>query len=359
MAKNRRVGALRLPVGRLHIELTNRCNFSCEFCPDSRMARRRGSMDFDVLARVLDEVSDKKIASTVFFHVMGEPLLYPRLVEGLSYARDRGLDTCVTTNGSLLSGQMLSEMAEAGVSKVILSLQTPDEATFGHRGARGISFEEYSGKVIEAARTAMLDGRVDLRISFLSSPLRRLIFPVMPEVSIADDTKSLKRHLSDWAGYILKGTEYEPMLKDFSSRLKWVSSFMNNSIRLGPNVTFDTRIMGDWAVHSIDEGIRARFGYCPAIQENLGILWNGDVVFCCVDYEGKTAVGNLMDNTLEECLARPQIQKALKGFNTLRVLHPHCQRCIGDKNLLNTVVRQVGSIIYFKGVRRLFPGTAA
>lgn len=316
-------------------------------------------MDFDVLTRVLDEVSDKKITSTVFFHVMGEPLLYPRLVEGLSYASSRGLSTCVTTNGSLLSGQMLSEMAEAGVSKVILSLQTPDEATFGHRGARGISFAEYSGKVIEAARRAMTDGRVDLRISFLSSPLRRLIFPVMPEVSIADDTKSLKRHLSDWADKILMGTEQEPLLKGFRSRLQWVSSFKNNSVRLGPNVSFDTRIMGDWAVHSIDDGIRARFGYCPAIQENLGILWNGDVVFCCVDYEGKTAVGNLIDNTLEECLARPQIQKALKGFNTLRVLHPHCQRCIGDKNLLNTVVRQVGSIIYFKGVRRLFSGTAA
>lgn len=359
MAKNRRVGALRLPVGRLHIELTNRCNFSCEFCPDSRMARRRGSMDFDVLTRALDEVSDKKIASTVFFHVMGEPLLYPRLVEGLSYASSRGLNTCVTTNGSLLSGEMLSEMAEAGVSKVILSLQTPDEATFGHRGARGISFAEYSGKVIEAARRAMTDGRLDLRISFLSSPLRRLIFPVMPEVSIADDTKSLKRHLSDWADKILTGTEHEPLLKGFRSRLRWVSSFKNNSVRLGPNVSFDTRIMGDWAVHSIDDGIRARFGYCPAIQENLGILWNGDVVFCCVDYEGKTAVGNLKDNTLEECLARGQIQKALKGFNTLRVTHPHCQRCIGDKNLLNTVVRQVGSIIYFKGVRKLFPGTVA
>lgn len=354
-----RIGAIRLPVQRLHIELTNSCNFSCEFCPDARMRRPRGSMDFSVLKKILDEAARDNLASTVFFHVMGEPLLYPRFKEALEYSRAKGINVCVTTNGSLLTEESVEEIAGAGAKSMILSLQTPDEESFRHRGARGIGFIEYSERVRNIARKVMKDGGMDLRICFLSSPLRRLIFPVMPDISIADTTKTLKGHLLRWAEYILKGSEYEGNLREVRKSLWLVSSFKNNSVPIGPGVTFDTRIMGDWAVHSIEDGVKARIGYCPAIQENFGILWNGDVVFCCVDYEGKTSVGNVVEKSLAECLASPHMQKAIRGFNRLRILHPHCQRCIGDKNLLNAVVRQIGSIVYFKGYRKLFNHTGS
>jgi hypothetical protein len=48
------------------------------------------------------------------------------------------------------------------------------------------------------------------------------------------------------------------------------------------------------------------------------------------------------------------MQGAVKGFDKLRIVHPHCQRCLGDKNRLHTLVRQVGSIVYFKGVKKFF-----
>jgi len=222
------------------------------------------------------------------------------------------------------------------------------------RGAKGLEFATYSEQVRGIARKVMREGGIALELNFLSSPLRRLILPVMADVSIADTTGSLRKFLSVWADYILKGTEFEGELSGLRKRLRRVRSFKQNTVGLTPDLSFTTRIMGDWSEHSIDTGVRARVGYCPGIRENFGVLWNGDIVFCCVDYEGRTSVGNIKDMTLEDALAGPAMQGAIAGFDKLRIVHPHCQRCIGDKNHLNTLVRQIGSIVYFKGVKKFF-----
>ncbi len=349
-----KIGRIELPVQRIHLEVTSHCNFSCEFCPDSRMKRMRDFMDYELLQRILDEVEEKGIAQSVLFHLMGEPLLYPRLLDAVAYASGKGLETILTTNGVLLTEEVLNDLREAGLTKIILSLQTPDAKSFEIRGAKGVDFSQYSDQVRGVARKVMREGGITLELSFLSSPLRRLILPVMADVSIADTSGSLRKFLSTWVDFVFKGTEFEDRLPGLRRSLRRVRSFKQNTIELTPELFFTTRVMGDWSEHSIDDGIRARVGYCPGIREHFGVLWNGDIVFCCVDYEGRTSVGNLKDMTLLDALAGPKMQGAVAGFDKLKIIHPHCQRCIGDKNRLNTLVRQIGSIVYFKGVKRFF-----
>ncbi len=354
MSMRNKIGVIKLPVDRIHIEVTSHCNFSCEFCPDYRMERSRGYMDFSMLQRILDEIAEKGLAKLVLFHVMGEPLLYPRITEAVAYASELGLKTCITTNGWLLTEEMLDGLIGAGMSRLILSLQTPDEVSFKFRGTRGFTFDEYRKRVMATARSVIENGGTDLTISFLSSPLRRLIFPVMPDISVADTSKDLQRYLKMWAEDLLTGSAHEPDLLLVLRRIKRARSFKNNSIALTDKVRFDTRIMGDWAEHSIKSKVKAKIGFCPGIQENFGILWDGRLVYCCIDYEGKTAYANIRDTSLADGLANEAVQKAVRGFNSLKVVHPHCRSCLGDKNHLNSIVRQIGSILYFKGFRKLF-----
>ena len=91
---------IRLPLKRLHLELTSHCNFSCSYCPDGIMNRHRGFMDLDLARRTIDVVADDGIAEWIFCHLMGEPLLHPHLAEVVGHARRRGLQVCVTTNGA-------------------------------------------------------------------------------------------------------------------------------------------------------------------------------------------------------------------------------------------------------------------
>ena len=351
MAKN--IGVIKLPVNRLHMELTNICNFSCEFCPDAKMKRQRGMMPFEMARGIFDEVSCTGIVKTVLFHVMGEPTLHPHLVDIAAYASTRGIETCLTTNGSRLDEKLLEELIRAGVGKIIISLQTPDEKTFALRGAKGIQFDDYSEKIVAAVKK-FLSGRRKTRliISFLSSPLRRLLIPIFPEVSIADTSSDLKRHLRLWTERILVNTSLEHRYNDVLKQIQKIQTFKENVVRISDRLSFHTRILGDWSIHFNGKNVNAYFGFCPAIQENFGILWNGDYTFCCTDYDGRTSTYNYKYLPINDYLGKEEIQQTVIGFNKFRVLHPFCKQCLGDRNILNAIVKQIGSIFYFKLLKR-------
>ncbi len=351
--KNDKIGVIPLPVNRLHIELTNFCNFACEFCHDSKMKRPRGMMNVEMAKAILDEAAHTRAVKTVFFHVMGEPVLYPNLVDVVRHAADKKIETCLTTNGVLLDEKLLNELIDAGIGTIIISLQTPDKKTFSLRGAKGITFDSYADMIVSIAKRFLNEtGKTRLTISFLSSPLRRLIIPIFPEVSIADTSSDLKRHLESWSKKIIRDTPFEHRYNDVLRQIKKTWTFKENTVKISSNLSFHTRVMGDWAVHFDRKNVNAMFGYCPALKENFGILWNGDYTFCCADFDGRTTICNYSDTSIQEYLEKEVVQNIVKGFNRFRVIHPHCRQCLGDRNLLNSVVKQIGSIVYFKWMRK-------
>ena len=348
-----RIGIINLPINRIHLELTNICNFSCEFCPDSKMKRPRGMMPIELARSVIDEIDRTRVARMLLFHVMGEPTLHPRLLEIVEYAQGKGLNTCLTTNGSRLDEEFIGELIRAGIGEIIISLQTPDEKTFSLRGARGITFSEYAGRITSVARKFLYNTeKVRLTINFLSSPLRRLIIPIFPEVSIADTSRDLKRYLGMWAEMVTSDTPYEDTYKDVMRQIQNIWSFKENTIRITDRFSFNTRIMGDWAIHFEEKNVNAAFGYCPAIQDNFGILWNGDYTFCCTDFDGSTSLCNYSSTSIQEYLQKGMVQDIVKGFRFFRVVHPYCKQCLGDRNILNAFVKQFGSILYFKWIKK-------
>ena len=350
-----RHGTVPLPVERLHLELTNICNFSCEFCPDAVMTRPKGMMQPELAKAVLDAAARTGAVRTMHFHVMGEPTLHPKLVDIVTYAAERGLKTCLTTNGSRLDERLLRELDRAGLDDIIVSLQTPDERTFRIRASKAVAFGDYADRITEACRMFLDDkGRTTMTVSFLSSPLRRLIIPIFPEVSIADTSADLKHYLRTWTARILSGTAVENRSADVVKQIQKIRSFRENTIRLADRLSFHTRVMGDWAVHFQRKNVDAAFGYCPALRENFGILWNGEYTFCCTDYDGQTSAGNFRDMGLLDYLGSDAVRKVVGGFDRYRVTHPYCKQCLGDRTLLNAGVKQVGSIVYFKLLRKRF-----
>jgi sulfatase maturation enzyme AslB (radical SAM superfamily) len=350
---DRRIGVIKLPISRLHIELTNACNFSCEFCPDSKMKRKRGFMSVDMAKSILDQTSEFKDINMVLFHVLGEPTLHPDLLEIAAYAASKKLKICLTTNGSRLNRDMLYALQGAGVQHIIISLQTPDERTFSMRGAKDILFSDYADQITSAVKT-LIDEKLEIEftISFLSSPLRRLIIPIAKEFSIADTSKQLREYLKLWAERVMTGTTIEDDLPGVLKKIKRARCFSQNKIRLSDRLSFETRIVGDWSTHFQKKLVKARFGYCPGLQENFGILWNGDYVYCCTDYEGRTSSANFRDMSIRDYLSSGPVQEMVKGMQRFRIIHDHCRYCIGDSSHLNSLVKQVGTILYFKTLSR-------
>ncbi|HBD08530.1 MAG TPA: hypothetical protein DCZ69_09730 [Syntrophobacteraceae bacterium] len=357
---NNHVGVIRLPIQRLHLEITNICNFSCEFCPNAHMTRAKGMMPLNMAKSILDEVGRTRIVNLVLLHVMGEPMLNPHLVEIAQHARSRKVDVCLTTNASRLSEEVLLALCRARVKHIIISLQTPDRQSFAMRGAKDLCFDEYAQRITSLVRFFLRQpGKMEtsIAIDFLTSPLRRLVIPLMEEFSIIDTTRKLRQHLETWVQHILQGTPFEYRLPDALGQIRRATVFRENRISVTPKLTLHTRIVGDWANHFQKSILPARFGYCPGLQENFGILWNGDFVFCCTDFDGSTSTANFRDMSIIDYLRTDVVQEAAAGFRRLRILHPHCRRCMGDSSLLKSVGKQVGSIFYFKLFKKISPAS--
>ncbi|MEE8429782.1 MAG: radical SAM protein, partial [Candidatus Desulfatibia sp.] len=114
---------VHFPIQRVHLELTNACNFDCTFCPKRLMTRKYGFMETPFAKRIIDQIVENRIAQKITFHIMGEPFLHRDFFEILAYCRDKGLPTGITTNGSFLSPDTAQRLAPLNVSQVNISLQ--------------------------------------------------------------------------------------------------------------------------------------------------------------------------------------------------------------------------------------------
>jgi wyosine [tRNA(Phe)-imidazoG37] synthetase (radical SAM superfamily) len=170
------------------------------------MTRKRGQIDFNLLSKAVDEISQEKLTDLVLFHVMGEPTLYPDLEKAVRYTKSKGLRVHLTTNGSLLNERLLNTLLGSDIDHILFSVQTPDERSFSLRHAK-IDFHEYKRQIVSCV-TKLLEQNVNTvaTLSFLTSPFKWLTLP-SKRFSTIDNKKSLVTHINCWMKDILIGIE--------------------------------------------------------------------------------------------------------------------------------------------------------
>ena len=125
----------RRPLHDLRISVTDRCNFRCSYCmprevfgPGFKFLPASEILSFEEIARISRaavELGVSKLRITG-----GEPLLRRGLAELVGLLpRGPGIDIALTTNGSLLASHARS-LAQAGLSRVTVSLDSLDDAVF-------------------------------------------------------------------------------------------------------------------------------------------------------------------------------------------------------------------------------------
>lgn len=155
------------PLHDLRISLLDRCNFRCPYCMpedefhrDYQFLRRQQRLSHDEIVKIAAAAVSLGVSKLRL--TGGEPLLdrnVPELVAKL--ARLDGVeDLALTTNGTLLAPHA-ARLADAGLRRVTVSLDSLDEAVF-HRmsGNRGDL-----GKVLEGIAAAERAGLSPVKIN--------------------------------------------------------------------------------------------------------------------------------------------------------------------------------------------------
>ena len=147
--EKQRFGHIETPLKRVHIELTNVCEFNCRFCPKPDMERKYGYMDKGLAKRIISEIAQNNIAEKITFHVMGEPTMHPDFFEFLDHAASEGINVGLTTNGKNLGGPVGKRLAEYPLHQIDVSFQTPDEVSFELREAGNLAFDDYLKGILD------------------------------------------------------------------------------------------------------------------------------------------------------------------------------------------------------------------
>jgi radical SAM protein with 4Fe4S-binding SPASM domain len=230
----------------LYIEPSNRCNLSCSFCPQSlddyeERSGGRMDIDMDLYRKVIAEVStfDPRPKS-IKLYFLGEPLLHPEIQEIMTLAVSVCDRVEVTTNGLVLTEKKAQAILDSGIHYLRVSVY-----------------------LYEGIRTDIVRRNVER--------LR--------------DMRNNQRKSRPFISAKVFGQKERDMIEPYYSSIT-------------DEITCETMHSFASDFVNISQQPKGKASACPYPFYTLVVKSNGDVVPCCVAWEGSLVVGNAKTESL-------------------------------------------------------------
>ena len=271
------------------IEPTNCCHYTCSMCPrSSSMTRKVGNMDLSLFQKIIDEVSTYQSASRnkeiELFH-FGESLFHPKLAQFIDYMSKYELKSVLSINPAELNAKMITDIINALPYKIIVSIDSLNPDRFIKiRGKKANLNKAIENTLLLLDKHKKLNSKTQIIVRMIEMNINQ------------DETESFKK-------------------------------FWKNK-----GATVDIREFFPWSKPELQElGKKIQyppFMPCPFPWQYVVVQWNGDVVACCRDYNGKIKLGNVKDSTLKEIWNGEQYKKFREKMATGKKLDKFCQDCL-------------------------------
>lgn len=136
--------------------VTDQCNLDCAYCTEYDNSRPHPSLED--LTRWLTKIRDLGTVRVAL--VGGEPLMHPDIVELVRRARGLGLAVSLTTNGFLLSKELVGELDRAGLEVMQISVDRMTPSAITRKSFKTIlpKLELFRGSNINLHITGVLCG---------------------------------------------------------------------------------------------------------------------------------------------------------------------------------------------------------
>jgi MoaA/NifB/PqqE/SkfB family radical SAM enzyme len=206
-------------------------------------------------------------------HGWGEPLMNKDLPEIIKAAHENRIFTVVTTNGSLLTHEMSRKIILSKLDNLVLSID-------------GISEESYQKYRIGGSFEVVLNN------------LRGLI-------SLKKEMRSSTPFI-EWQFLVFKHNEHE--INDAKKLARELG--IDNIVFLPAyteNESFDS---SDKKYHLPKSTPLSKRSDCKHLWSTLAFHWNGNVVPCCYDYQGKIAYDNLLNEPFDRIWNNQEFQES-------------------------------------------------
>ena len=163
---------------QLDFELNYSCNFTCPMCTWNAESTDGNSndtwFDFEVFKEVIDDAVPKGLKS-IRMNYINEPLLNRDIFKFISYARQAGiLDIYFSTNGSLLTDDIIKKIINSGLLRLQVSLDAHTQETY-EKIRTGGNFKDVIKKVLRflEIRNEVSSKLPTLRVNFVKTEINK------------------------------------------------------------------------------------------------------------------------------------------------------------------------------------------
>lgn len=271
---------------RIYLEITNVCNQSCPFCPGTK--RKKQFISADDFHLILEKLQGH--TKHLYFHVLGEPLLHPKLGLFLDMAHELGFLVNLVTNGTLISKVGVDLKNKAALRQISFSLHG-----LAHLG-------------------------IELTEKYLHDILRFID---------SNNSQDFYSSLRLWAGEIEENiVVLNHLNKYFALNLDLVKMIKENpdkGIKLKDKIFLNPAREFVWP--NLTGEVQAGRAFCQGLRQQIAILVDGTVVPCCLDGEGIISLGNIFSESLAEICTKIRSQKIITGFSQGTAVEELCKRC--------------------------------
>lgn len=259
---------------KVYIEITNNCNLNCDFC--IKNTRPHKYMSIEEFKKILSKLNG--YTKYLYFHILGEPLLHPKINEFIDIA-SKNYKINITTNGYLTKNIINNKH----IRQLNISLHSYNEKY-------KISLNEYMNNIFNT---------IDILYKYTYISLRL------------------------WTKSKYSESILEMINKRYNTNLK-INTLKNNTT-ITKNIFISINKEFIWP--DLNNSYYNEIGTCYALTSHIGILVDGTIVPCCLDSKGIINLGNIYKDDLNDVINSKRYQTMLNGFKNNKKCEELCKKC--------------------------------
>ncbi len=291
----------------VHLQLNNVCNLRCPSCYVALQTKDEGSLPLERLTALLDELAEMGVFQLALGG--GEPFMSPNFVPVVQYARQKGILPNVTTNGWLVTKDLITQIRDA-IGEVRLSF---NDGVSVHRdllaGKAGLLYTEGVPFGFNFIVTRRNIGQID--------EILRWMVPLHPCTVTLIRPKPAPHNERWYAANALSAKDCELLIQKLR-RLEPLFAKTHLTVDCAFSYLF-------WDLPQTELLARGIAGCCMG-ERFVVIAWNGDVYPCSHLHGEEFKAGNIAEQPFRVIWEKSPLFAHLR--NGLNRLKGHCGRCV-------------------------------
>ncbi|MBK8846363.1 MAG: SPASM domain-containing protein [Bacteroidetes bacterium] len=289
-----------MPVS-ISIEPTTACNLRCPECPSGlrSFTRPTGLLNMELFVRIIEQIHRQ--VGYLTFYFQGEPYLHQQFLQMVQFASQHGMYTATSTNAHFLDDALAVKTVEAGLNRLIISIDGTSQETYEKYRVGGSI-----NKVFKAIDT----------ICRIKKELKKYTPYVILQFLVV-------RHNEHQIQEIIRIARSSGV-NELRFKTAQVYDYKNGNDLIPTIEKYSRYRINNDGTYSIKNEMKNN---CRRLWKSCVITWDGNVLPCCFDKDGKYVMGNIAEKNFSEIWNNSNYEWFRKSLFTNRKGIDICTNC--------------------------------